>query len=269
MTGDMSLGLYCRNRLRNILARTVLGKVVWQSLCRPRSGEIILVSATRMTEEGFWNRSALGQSLADYRGRPDLQLNIHFENARGLPEIYNRYITRANKKKLLVFLHDDVWLDSRDWLQAIRFGLGHFDIIGVAGNRRLMHDQPAWCFKGFSADGFHWDHPHLAGEVGHGKDRNGAISKYGSLPATCKALDGVLLAARCDLLIKSGVRFDTEFKFHFYDLDFCRSANHSGLQLGVWGIAITHQSGGSFGSPSWNASLVRYRHKWSSASNLP
>jgi GT2 family glycosyltransferase len=66
------------------------------------------------------------------------------------------------------------------------------------------------------------------------------------VPAACEILDDVLLAIRKSVLMEHDLRFDMRFDFHFYDLDFCREARESGLTLGTWPIAITHQSGGAF-----------------------
>ena len=40
---------------------------------------------------------------------------------------------------------------------------------------------------------------------------------------------GSLLAAPCDVLLDNGVFFDDRFNFHFYDMDFCRTAEQLGL----------------------------------------
>ena len=55
---------------------------------------------------------------------------------------------------------------------------------------------------------------------------------------------------------------DRKFDFHFYDLDFCRTARQVGLSIGTWPIEMTHQSRGAFGSPGWRDGLERYRGKW-------
>jgi GT2 family glycosyltransferase len=78
-------------------------------------------------------------------------------------------------------------------------------------------------------------------------------------------LDGVLLAARASALLDAGVCFDQRFDFHHYDLDFSRQANAAGLRVGTWPIAVTHASGGAFGSAAWNRSLALYREKWPAA----
>ena len=71
------------------------------------------------------------------------------------------------------------------------------------------------------------------------------------------------MAARASTLQSSGVRFDPQLDFHFYDLDFCRSAEIANLKLGTWPIAITHQSsGGSVHSDAWLRARAFYLKKW-------
>ena len=111
--------------------------------------------------------------------------------------------------------------------------------------------------------GFTWDRKeNLSGSVAHGATPFGSISHFGDVPAKCELLDGVLLAARKSRLQDSSVLFDPAFDFHFYDLDFCRTAREKGLRLGTWHISITHNSGGSCGSPAWTVKRDEYRRKW-------
>jgi len=58
------------------------------------------------------------------------------------------------------------------------------------------------------------------------------------------------------------VLFDPRFDFHFYDMDFCRTARKAGLRLGTWPICLTHQSGGNFASDAWKEKCRLYREKW-------
>lgn len=258
----MQFLLRLRNKTRQALSRSMLGKLLLQVSLKPANGAIHVVCATRLDEEQFWSQSALGQSLLDFRSTPDLHFHIHFKNSAGLPSLYNQYITHHFRKDILLFIHDDVWFDTNDWQQSIRQGLAKFDVIGVAGNRRLAPEQPAWAFHSLNASGFQWDWSNLSGAVAHGINRSGHVQHYGLFPAECRALDGVLLAVRAHLLIASRTKFDERFSFHFYDLDFCRTASMNGLILGTWGIPITHQSGGNFGSESWLDSYKSYLQKW-------
>jgi GT2 family glycosyltransferase len=64
------------------------------------------------------------------------------------------------------------------------------------------------------------------------------------------------------VLAAKGLRFDTQFEFHCYDLDFCRQASQRGLRIGTWPIAVTHNSGGNFKSESFKRAARQYLAKW-------
>jgi GT2 family glycosyltransferase len=71
------------------------------------------------------------------------------------------------------------------------------------------------------------------------------------------------LAAKRDALRAAAVGFDEQFDFHFYDMDFCRSARAAGLVLGCCAIAITHASvGPGLGKPDWRQNYMKYLQKW-------
>lgn len=220
-----------------------------------------VVSATRMTENAFWCDSALGRSLKRHM-QQDARLVpvVAYENTRGLSEVFNEAIAAAPEHALLVLIHDDVWLDENTFVQTIQRGLAQYDVIGVAGNARVRTGQPGWCFVDLQ---FTWDDAkYLRGAVSHGQHAFGPASSYGDISGECQLMDGVFLAAHKQTLQKSGVRFDQQFEFHFYDLDFCRTATQAGLKLGVWPVRMTHQSGGAFGSARWRETYLSYRQKW-------
>ena len=113
------------------------------------------------------------------------------------------------------------------------------------------------------SDKFIWDvRENLSGAVAHGTAPFGRVTSYGPVPAQCELLDGVLLAARRDTLRSRGVRFDPRFDFHFYDLDFCRSARAAGMVLGTGAVALTHRSQDAFGSADWQRNYEIYLEKW-------
>lgn len=220
-----------------------------------------VVSATRMTEQAFWRDSALGQSLQQHMAKDArISAKVAFENSRGLSEIFNERIAQSPDNAVLVFVHDDVWLEDANFTETILAGLSQFDVIGVAGNQRRLPKQPAWAFINSN---FVWDDKkHLSGKVGHGQQAYGEVSDYGTVPAACELMDGVFFATKKSSLTQHQVAFDTQFDFHFYDLDFCRTARATGMTLGTWHIQLTHQSGGAFGSASWQRLYQRYLEKW-------
>ncbi|OIQ97451.1 photosystem I assembly protein Ycf3 [mine drainage metagenome] len=230
---------------------------------------IEIISATRYSEDDFWSKSALGLSLKRHlKQDARLTANIAFENTRGLAEIFNECIDQAQDKDILVFIHDDVWIDDVNFAEAVIAGLEDFDVIGVAGNRRRVPNQPAWAFTEIKDGKFVTDvRSNLSGCVSHGDSAFGPESYFGELPAECELMDGVFLATKKECLKARNVGFDVQFDFHFYDLDFCRSARKAGLRLGTWLIKLTHQSQGAFGSQHWINKYQLYLNKWEETSS--
>jgi GT2 family glycosyltransferase len=224
---------------------------------------IDIVSATRLGLDAFWSTSPLGLSLQRLSHDSRLaRAHVAYENRRGLPEIYNERIAAADSSGILVFVHDDVWIDDYFLADRILAGLQDYDVIGLAGNRRRKPSQPGWAFVD---DQFTWDDmANLSGAIAHGKQPFGALSAFGPVPADCELLDGVFLAAKTASLRERQVAFDPRFDFHFYDMDFCRSARRQGLRLGTWPICMTHQSDGAFGSEAWRQKYRVYLEKWDS-----
>lgn len=245
--------VWLRNTLRNKFRR---------GGSAPAFDRLCVISATRLNEKAFWMGSALGQSLAAVRDDPRLGFHIAFENTAGLPQVYNAKLRETGKRDVALFIHDDIWLDDPRWLEKIFEALGRYDIVGLAGNRRRVKRQPAWLYTHIENGRFWLDAENLSGAVAHGKQPRGEVTQFGPSPVACELLDGLFIAARCDMLIASGVGFDERFKFHFYDLDFCRSARAAGLSIGTWPIEVTHQSTGAFNSPGWQDGLARYFGKW-------
>jgi len=221
---------------------------------------IDIVSATRLSATQFRNNSALGISLGRLAHDGRFRQNVAFENRTGLPEIYNRKMRENSENDIVVFVHDDVWIDDSFLVDRVIEGLAQYDVIGVAGNRRRVPRQPVWAFVD---ERLTWDEKHnLSGRVSHGSHPFGELDIFGPVPASCELLDGVFIAARKSTLIGKEVFFDPRFDFHLYDVDFCRTAREKGLHLGTWAISLTHQSGGQFGSKSWIENYRKYLDKW-------
>lgn len=221
---------------------------------------IEFVSATRLSKTAFWEKSALGQSLRRLGKDPRLSAFVAFENSRGLSEVYNARILSPKSPEILAFVHDDVWLDDFFIAERLVEALNVFDVVGVAGNKRRVHRQPAWfCIDDtFKRD----DVANLSGSIAHAGHPFGNVSYFGPSQTPCELLDGVFLAARKRLLIEQELHFDPQFDFNFYDMDFCRSARKKELRVGSWPICLTHQSAGAFGTEKWREKYLLYLKKW-------
>jgi GT2 family glycosyltransferase len=224
-----------------------------------------IVTATRHDGAGFRTQTLLGRSLHRLRpGHASIEVTCQNTTA-GLPEIYNAALDEAREDDTVVCVHDDVRLD--DWLLGERLAeaLNRFQVVGVAGNARRVPGQPSWFFRERDADGGRLvrdDPAHWRGVIVHRTPTREAPSFFGPTPAPVALLDGVFLAMRPGSLRRAGVAFDPVFRFHFYDLDFCRQCEEAGLAMGVWPIALTHGSGGNCGGPDWEAGYHRYLTKW-------
>lgn len=227
--------------------------------------KIQIISATKLSEDDFWAKSALGLSLKRHlKQDARLAVSVAFNNVRGLSEIFNKGIDQADDDAVLIFMHDDVWVDEANFVDTVIAGLEHFDVIGVAGNLRRVAYQPAWAFVDVK---FTWDDKsNLSGCIAHGKNAFSKQTFFGETPAACELLDGVFIACKKSRLTQKKVQFDPQFDFHFYDMDFCRSARQAGLKLGTWQIKLTHQSAGAFGSQHWMNKYKLYLNKWEAPS---
>ena len=222
---------------------------------------IRLVVATRSTTQNFLAESLLGRSIVKSR-LPGVQLRIFPENKNGLPTVYNQAIREAaSSPARLVFIHDDVFLLDFFWAQNLESSHKLFDVVGLAGNIRRLPLQPSWAFIDTELT---WDSSeNLSGSVGHGVGPESyQISNYGKVSRKVALLDGLFLSVSSSILLEKNLFFDERFKFHFYDLDFCRSANLLGLSCGTASIAVIHRSGGGFRNQAWSDGFSKYIEKW-------
>ncbi len=221
---------------------------------------ITIVSATRCNSADFFEKTSLGRSLRTYAAF-GVKAKIFFENKRGLGACYNEAVTQIdNEDEIIVFVHDDVTLADFFWVDKLLFGFSKFDVLGLAGNKRRVARQPAWAFVD---DRFTWDdRSNLSGIVGHGEGFPCNVNVYGDVMQPLKLLDGLLLAMKKKTLTDNGVKFDEQFKFHFYDMDICRQFETKNVSMGTVPLGVIHSSGGAFGGPEWRAGYETYLEKW-------
>ncbi len=225
--------------------------------------KIRVVVASRVAEKDFFATTATGRSIA--AGLPyQIETRLFANNRAGLPKVYNQAIREATgNPATLVFAHDDLHFLDYFWCNRILEGLNQFGVLGVAGNRRRVPNQPSWAFVDSA---FTWDQrENLSGVVAHGKEfPPGNLSVFGQPRQRVKLLDGLLMAANSQTLLANELYFDERFDFHFYDMDFCRHAETKEVSCGTWDIALMHESGGSFGSEAWKSAYAKYLSKWGS-----
>lgn len=178
---------------------------------------------------------------------------IAIRDARSLCEGYNRAI-RQSSGELLIFSHDDIEILSPDFRHKLKCYLSAFDLIGIAGTRRLI--GASWVKAGW---------PWLHGQVVHPDAAGGyKICLYGvntPLQPDIQALDGLFFACRRSVAVQIGFDEKTFDGFHFYDLDFSYSAFQAGFRLGVCNdIAVVHDSEGHY-NEAWERYAERFLAK--------
>lgn len=222
---------------------------------------IRVICATRKDREDFFSMTPLGKSLSLLRP-PGVELRLFPRNSEGLPALYNQAISESIKDDVIfLFIHDDVHLCDFHWASRLASGIGAFDIVGLAGNRRRVAHQPGWLFvdEKLTPD----SRENLSGVVAHGSGlAPTSITVFGVAGQSVKLLDGVFLAVASATLRATGLRFDERFAFHFYDLDFCRQAEQAGLRMGTWPISVVHESAGTFANEGWRRGYDLYLEKW-------
>ncbi len=233
---------------------------------QPPTPKVRVVVATREDRAGFLAGTATGRSLSlPHRPlHPVVEIYLQERNHEGLPAIYNRTIEASRTDPaVLVFLHDDFHLCDSYWAEQAVASLADFQLVGLAGNRRRLPNQPSWA--SIDAKQTRDRAENLSGMVGYGKGFPPVSAGfYGPSRQEVKLLDGLMLIVHSDTLIAHDLRFDERFDFHFYDMDICRQAEAKGLRMGTWPISVIHESSGAAGlaSEGWKAGYRAYLEKW-------
>ena len=225
--------------------------------------QIRFVVATRHTAISFLDTDFYKfkhQSLTDNQ----FNFDIFFENKKGLPYIYNQFLTEKYIDEYIVFVHDDVQIADIFAFNKISAGFSKYDIIGLAGATRIVNKEfPAWHIMAG------WSDPNVGrkysvGEVTHKySDGSIATSVYGPVDKRALLLDGLFLGVKIESLLKSRCTFDEDFNFHHYDLSFCLRANEAKLKMGVIQLFCIHSGlGDSMHSEEWRQSANIFKQKY-------
>ena len=196
-----------------------------------------------------------------------ISAHVAYENVAGLPQVYNAAMVALPDDVICVLVHDDVSLYDYHLAQRLDDGLAVFDVIGVAGNAAPAPDHVGWYYRRTPAGVLEaHDLAALSGTVDNlNESGERFMTRFGPAPRQVELLDGLLLAFRAGTARSRALGFDTRFRFHFYDLDFCRQCVARGLRLGTWPLALGHSAEGDFESAEWEAALAAYRDKWAGA----
>ena len=201
--------------------------------------KILVVSCTKDDGKGC----NLLESLAGLED--DVSLILSTNNSAGLPEVYNRQLIPDNliKHDIVLFVHDDVYIDDARLKGKLYTAIEKmkFDIVGLAGSTETRIKKPALWHQMSKQSSW-------TGAVGHpvGDPKDGMIqtTTFGPWPKRCLILDGLFLAVNLRTVLEKQWKFNTNYKFHHYDIAACLDANNKKLKLGTYPIYVTHSSPG-------------------------
>ena len=219
---------------------------------------ILIISATRGKKED----TVLYKSL-QYQDNNRYKLDMYEDNEQGLSTIYNNTLKTVSELEYdyILFVHDDVSLQDSMFQFKIYESMKQFDVVGFAGTTKCVIKKPALWHIMNNDKPFHG----ASGAVAHPNDQGIVrMSTYGDFGTRCILLDGLFLAVNIKKVKETGLLFDEQFKFHFYDLDLCLTANKKKLKMGTAPIWVIHKSAGllNYNDKGFQQLEDKFVNKW-------
>lgn len=142
-----------------------------------------------------------------------------------------------NPDDIVVFCHEDVQIKDPMFCEKINmvFNMDNIGLCGVIGCREFTKNGMWWANVPDKLSG------HIIQE-NNGKDTHLVKGKVGFFKDIV-AIDGLMFAVKGKLLF-DGVRFDTQFKFHHYEIDFCLTVLEKKYDICIADILVKHKSMG-------------------------
>lgn len=182
----------------------------------------------------------------------------HNNTTKGLGQFYNECIKNYSHKDTIIFVHDDVEIITTDIINQLSNAFKKYDVVGVAGcvNPKII-EKNLWHWMAQTKD-------NLRGIAGHPVDSESFyVTSFGPTPSRVAIIDGVFMALKTKKILETQTKFDEQFMFHHYDIDFSLTCNKNKVKIGVWPILINHQSPGlrEFDN-RYEASNANFIKKW-------
>ena len=157
------------------------------------------------------------------------------DGSKSLSQVYNE-ILNESKNNIVVFCHDDLEFDTKDWGKRIikHFDNSNFGILGLAGTTEIPKSAMWW-----------EDKRKMIGIVNHKHEGKKWESKYskswGDEISECSFVDGLFIAVNKKRIKEN---FDESVKgFHFYDVYFSVKNFLQDVKIGViYNVRVTHLS---------------------------
>ncbi len=211
--------------------------------------------------------SRKGRDAENYRkdllvqGNENVEIIVidNFDNQYSIFSAYNEGVKRA-KNDILCFVHDDVYMHTKDWIELVFYYFNEDDnlgCIGIAGGHFLPKTISPWWY-GLRSGGCLQTYKNNTLD-----DRDLSHFKNVTIiPAV--AVDGVWMCVKRTLFEENMIRFDdkTFDGFHCYDIDICLQVRAQHYKVCVVSdILLEHLSYGNI-NMAWHISSKKLYDKW-------
>jgi len=218
----------------------------------------VIISARNPVPE-----STLERNIRKTAGAPiELFMINNAAGANSLASVYNFGAARS-RGDILVFMHDDAFFMTENWVPIIE-GLFAQDprlgVLGVAGTQYLFNNNPSLTAAG---------QPFIKGRVVHDLQNGDFFATlFSQEREMCDvvACHGAFFAVRRTLLTQFGFDEQTFNSFYFHEMDFCMQARKTWRVAITSDILIKHKSTGTY-DKGWQQYAQAFLQKW--AGELP
>ena len=209
---------------------------------------ISVVSSTRLIDEKFVNM------IKKTSGIEDIEILMYENNGEmSLTQVYNKGLAES-KNNIVVFMHDDVDVLTRDWGRKLlnHYKDSDYGILGVAGTKSLNQNGVWWTSR-----------ESMYGCVRHTDGSKTWLNEYsynfGNRVKDVVVVDGVFMSCNKERIKKN---FDESYTdFHFYDISFCFDNFKEDVKIGVhFDISIIHKSVGET-NDKWEENRLKFVEK--------
>jgi hypothetical protein len=227
-----------------------------------------MIAIASCTQQADYKQTLLYKSLAKLERLNNLVLldKVYFftQNKLGLSQAYNQFIKDNPNCDIIIFIHDDVWIDDAGFLAKLEEAHKTYDIVGIAGGLNPIIKAPAlWHIMcgGFGS-------PNLRGFAGHyisPNDPRMMVTNFGPTPDRVVIIDGVLMSVNIKKAKSVGWKFNENYMYHHYDMSSCIDANRLKLKVGVTPILLYHMSPGlmNIDEPTFVKSQTQFLQEYS------
>ena len=225
--------------------------------CKDSADSILLTKNSRTKEE---IEQLKKENIAD------VHVVTHPNNTYTLTQFGNKMIEESKDEyDYLILMHADVDLSLNEFVKHLIEVKDKYDIVGMAGTKKLFISQsPLTWFTGS-----HKYPKERYGRITHNHDGMMLESFFSRdkpdvFDTEVLTIDGLLMCFNKKTLQNEKARFDEQFTYDFYDLDFCLNVQvNTDLKIGVFVQPTIHNSlGKSVLTEEYLDPERKFRIKW-------